>query len=175
MARQLGILTAVTTLITLPWLLKNWLTTGNPVYPFFFNSGLHWDVWRSWSYAAGTKRSLAAASRAPFEATILGSSGSQYFDATIGPFVLGGLMLLPFVWRKLQPREKTAGIPLLWHQLPLFWLWGMAQVSTGWHNRGCCCPCLTPTVNFVRPCLHPPSFTLTTPPNLMSTGWCRSP
>ena len=133
MARQLGILTAVTTLITLPWLLKNWLTTGNPVYPFFFNSGLYWDVWRSWSYARPGTGLLATAPwrllTAPFEATILGSSGSQYFDATIGPFVLGGLVLLPFVWRKLQPREKTA----VWRLIfffginYLFWLWGMAR------------------------------------------------
>lgn len=131
--RQVGGLTAVTTLTTLPWLLKNWLTTGNPTYPFFFQNGLYWDAWRSWSYARPGTGLLATAPwrllTAPFEATILGSSGSQYFDATIGPFVLGGLVLLPVVWSKLGSREKTAVFHLLTFFTInyLFWLLGMAR------------------------------------------------
>jgi hypothetical protein len=97
--RRLALLTAVTTLLILPWLLENWITTGNPVYPFLFDDALYWDEWRSqWYDRPGTGLLAIAPWRllvAPLEATVLGTTGSAAYDATIGPFILGVLFLLP--------------------------------------------------------------------------------
>ncbi|MBN1991849.1 MAG: phospholipid carrier-dependent glycosyltransferase [Anaerolineae bacterium] len=44
-------------LVALPWYLKNWTFTGNPVYPFLYHlfGGQYWDSFRAdWYAAAGT-------------------------------------------------------------------------------------------------------------------------
>lgn len=133
--RQLGLLTAVTTFVALPWLLENWSTTGNPVYPFVAHDGVYWDAWRaSWFDRAGTGLLATAPWRlltAPLEATVLGTTGSEAFAATIGPFILGLLFFLPLVWFVLQPSEKKQVGQLLLFLAPNYglWLWGLARSS----------------------------------------------
>jgi hypothetical protein len=131
--RQGGLLTLVTTLTTVPWLLKNWLVTGNPVYPFLFDDALYWNAWRgAWYDRSGTGLLYEEPLRllvAPLEATILGTTGSTAYAATIGPFILGLLFLLPLVWRYLSTAEKG----IMGHLLFFFglnyglWLWGLAR------------------------------------------------
>jgi 4-amino-4-deoxy-L-arabinose transferase-like glycosyltransferase len=130
---QGGLLTLVTTLITLPWLLKNWLITGNPFYPFLLHDGLYWNEWRAaWYDRAGTGLWPDEPLRlllAPLEATIIGTTGTEAYGATIGPFILGLLFLLPLVWRTLSHTEKG----VMGHLLFFFglnyglWLWGLAR------------------------------------------------
>ena len=49
MSGRLWALVAVVAILAVSiWLVKNWLTTGNPVYPFFFDEALYWDAWRAW-------------------------------------------------------------------------------------------------------------------------------
>jgi 4-amino-4-deoxy-L-arabinose transferase-like glycosyltransferase len=97
--------------VVLPGLLENLLTTGNPVYPFLFSNGLHWDEWRRWWYdKPGTGLATTAPWRlltAPLEATILGTEGTVLYEATIGPLLLPSLALLVLTWRSLD-REKRA-------------------------------------------------------------------
>lgn len=131
--RRLALLTAVTTLLILPWLLENWITTGNPVYPFLFDNALYWDEWRSqWYDRPGTGLLATAPWRllvAPLEATVLGTTGSDAYDATIGPFILGVLFLLPLAWGRLAAGEKR----VVRHLLFFFglnyalWLAGLAR------------------------------------------------
>jgi hypothetical protein len=130
---QGGLLTLATTVTTLPWLLKNWLTTGNPVYPFALADALYWNEWRAaWYDRAGTGLLYEEPLRlllAPLEATILGTTGTTAYGATIGPFILGLLFLLPLVWHTLSQREKG----IMGHLLFFFglnyglWLWGLAR------------------------------------------------
>ena len=130
---QGGLLTLVTTLTTLPWLLKNWLITGNPFYPFLLHDGLYWNEWRAaWYDRAGTGLWPDEPLRlllAPVEATIIGTTGTEAYGATIGPFILGLLFLLPLVWRTLSHTEKG----VMGHLLFFFglnyglWLWGLAR------------------------------------------------
>jgi hypothetical protein len=130
---QGGLLTLVTAVIILPWLLKNWLTTSNPFYPFFFNDGIYWNEWRAaWYDRAGTGLLPEEPLRlllAPLEATIIGTTGAAVYGATIGPFILGLLFLLPLVWRTLSEQEKG----VMGHLLFFFglnyglWLWGLAR------------------------------------------------
>ena len=59
-----------------PWYLKSWISTGNPVYPYFYAlfGGRYWDAAHAASYAAannpGMGRSLAAAMLAPWNLTM---------------------------------------------------------------------------------------------------------
>jgi len=118
--------------VALPWLVENWLTTGNPVYPFFF-PGVFWDAWRAWWYdRPGTGLATTAPWRllsAPLEATILGTEGGEPYDATIGPLLLALTPLLIVVWSALKREERAvAGHMLLFFGLNYgLWLIGLAR------------------------------------------------
>ncbi|RMH01443.1 MAG: phospholipid carrier-dependent glycosyltransferase [Chloroflexi bacterium] len=133
LGRRVMILAVVTTGLVLPWLLENWLTTGNPVYPFLLTNGRFWDAWRQWWYdRPGTGLWATAPWRlltAPLEATILGTTGTEYYDATIGPFILGGVFLLPVAWPFLRREEKAITGHLLWFFGVNYalWLMGLAR------------------------------------------------
>jgi len=99
----------VTGLVASPWYIKNWLTTGNPFYPFFFG-GVFWDAWRGWWYGRwGTGLAFTAPWRlltAPFEMTLMGIEGAPGFSVTTGPLLLA---LAPFVvlaWRSVDRARR---------------------------------------------------------------------
>ena len=84
-----------TLLVISPWLLKNLLATGNPVYPFifpagamdasrltFYTSGQAWGGWRDFWLL-------------PWQATIYAQEGASGYGASIGPLLLG---LAPLSW-----------------------------------------------------------------------------
>lgn len=130
---QGGLLTLITSLTTLPWLLKNWLITGNPFYPFLLHDGLYWNEWRAaWYDRAGTGLWPDEPLRlllSPLEASIIGTTGTEAYGSTIGPFILGLLFLLPLVWHTLTKAEKGVMGHLLFF-LGLnygLWLWGLAR------------------------------------------------
>jgi hypothetical protein len=126
---QLG---AVCVILTLPWLLENWLTTGNPLYPFFFQ-GAYWDAWRAWWYdRPGSGLATTAPWRlalAPLEATVLGTEGGEPYDATIGPLLLVAAPLLVVAWRSLKAEERAiTGYLLFFFGVNYaLWLAGMAR------------------------------------------------
>ena len=132
-ARRLALVALVAAAAVLPWLLENWLTTGNPVYPFFFDDALYWNEWRGWWYSRpGTGLAATAPWRlplVPLEATLLGTEGSDLYEATIGPLLLVGAGALAVVWRTLSEKEKgIAGHMILFFGLNyLFWLYGVAR------------------------------------------------
>jgi 4-amino-4-deoxy-L-arabinose transferase-like glycosyltransferase len=116
----------------LPWLLRNFLLTGNPMYPFFFG-GIYWDNWRAWWYdRPGTGLAYTAPWKlltAPWDATVWGVEGAAGYSATVGPLFLALLPLLALVWRRLPPARRR------WLRAALafcgvlygFWLWGVAR------------------------------------------------
>ncbi len=117
-----------------PWLVKNWLLTGNPLYPFFFR-GVYWDEWRAWWYdRPGTGLVYTAPWKlltAPWDATIWGVEGAAGYSATIGPLFLALLPLLFPVWRRL-PAERRRGLAAaltFCGVLYAFWLWGIARTA----------------------------------------------
>lgn len=133
--RRLALVAAISIAVVLPWVLENWLTTGNPVYPFFFDDALYWDVWRGWWYdRPGTGLAATASWRlliVPLEATVLGTEGTEFYEATLGPLLLvaGGLLL--FVWRSLKREEKAiSGHMALFFVLNyILWLNGVARTA----------------------------------------------
>jgi 4-amino-4-deoxy-L-arabinose transferase-like glycosyltransferase len=122
----------ITAAVALPWLMENWLTTGNPVYPFFLY-GVHWDAWRAWWYdRPGTGLAVTAPWRlliAPLEATVLGTEGGEPYDATIGPLLLALTPLLIVTWPGLKREERAvAGHMLLFFGVNYgLWLVGLAR------------------------------------------------
>lgn len=128
-------LTLITLATSLFWLAENWLTTGNPLYPFFLDNALFWDTWRGWWYdRPGTGLASTAPWRlltAPLEASVLGAEGSSFYDATISPLLLVSLGLLPFTWRELSPTaQRTARYLLFFFGLNYaLWLIGLARTE----------------------------------------------
>ncbi len=131
---RLALVAVVAVVVALPWPLENWLTAGNPVYPFFFD-GVYWDEWRGWWYdRPGTGLVATAPWRlltAPLEATILGTEGTPLYEATIGPLLLPSAILLALVWRGLTREERA----VVGHMLLFFgvnyalWLNGLARTA----------------------------------------------
>jgi hypothetical protein len=130
---RLAFLTGIVVVVVLPWLVENSLTTANPVYPFFISTGVYWDEWRGWWYdRPGTGLAATAPWRlliAPLEATVLGFEGTSRYDATIGPLLLAGVGLLPFVWRLIDRADRAvAGHALLFLCVNYaLWLSGLAR------------------------------------------------
>ena len=96
-------------LTALPWYLKTWITTGNPVYPFFL-PGVFWDSWRGWWYGRwDTGLAFTAPWKlltAPFEMAVLGIEGAEGFGATMGPLLLMLAPLIAVFWRRLDESQR---------------------------------------------------------------------
>ena len=128
------LLCAIALAVWSPWLVKNLLLTGNPVYPFFFG-GVYWDHWRSWWYdRPGTGLAYTAPWKlltVPWDATIWGVEGAAGYSATTGPLYLAFLPLLFLAWRRLPVAQRR------WLRMALgfcgvfygFWLWGVARTE----------------------------------------------
>jgi len=109
--RALGVFVAVITVSLLPYLLKNLILTGNPVYPFFL-AGKYWDGHRAFWYSrAGTGLSFFQLLLAPWEATVFGVEGGVVigyppYSATVGPAVLALLPLAALGFKKRTDQVK---------------------------------------------------------------------
>jgi hypothetical protein len=87
--KQALILCGAASLVALPWLVKNWLATGNPFYPLIFPSGamdavrlrLYQSIvpWGGWQDAVFL----------PLRATYWGIEGAVGYSASVGPLLLG--------------------------------------------------------------------------------------
>lgn len=73
----------------LPWLLKNLIATGNPIYPLFFPSGamtpLRLVLYQGGEPFGGWQDVLLL----PWRATFLGVEGAVGYNASIGPLLFG--------------------------------------------------------------------------------------
>ncbi len=118
--------------LALPWLLRNWAFTGNPVAPFVFETA-GWDAARqAFCARPGTGLAYVAPWRlltAPWDMTMQHPESVAGFGSEIGPLLLLGLPLLAVTWRSAPPREKNVLRALLLMSLPqyMFWLVGVAE------------------------------------------------
>ncbi len=131
-------------LVAAPWYLKNWVFTGNPVYPFLFDvfGGAQWDSFRAgWYAAAGTgvgwqPGTLAAL---PWLLT-LGTRDANYWDGRTGPLLL---LFLPLViWAGLSRRFAGRPVPAAAKILLVFalahylvWMLGVVWSQSLWQSR----------------------------------------
>ncbi len=89
----------IAAIVASPWYCKNVVYTGNPVYPYLFG-GRNWnDVRSQWLASIGVRISPLELLLLPWDITVLGTQGTEAFDATISPFFLALLPLILFVRR----------------------------------------------------------------------------
>jgi hypothetical protein len=125
-------------LVVAPWLIKNWLLTGNPVYPFLL-AGQFWDSYRAAAYGeTGTGIGLnpIAILRLPYDLTIGLQDASQ--DGLTGPLFLASLpLMLAYSASRLRHEVPPALKVLLLLALGyfLFWLLGVMSSHALWQSR----------------------------------------
>ena len=93
-------------LISLPWWVRNFLASGNPFEPFFFNSGS--DVGTRIYQSVGPWGNWQDIFLLPLRATYLGMEGGEGYGASIGPLLLGLGALFWLGWRCAGTRRKAA-------------------------------------------------------------------
>lgn len=98
-------------LLSTPWLLKNLLFTGNPIYPFLFPTE-HVTLFRQSFYQLSTWGDWRDVLFLPWRATMSGIEGTPGYSATIGPLFLALAPLVFVKWKRytwLQRQSLTAG------------------------------------------------------------------
>lgn len=119
------IFTAV--LFASPWMIKNFLATGNPMYPFFIPSGAM-DAYRQGHYQGTPVESIwYALTMLPVRATILGAEAATGYGASIGPLLLGFSLGAGLGWRKLGEERRLTIRTALWVVLPGLAAWIIAS------------------------------------------------
>ncbi len=125
-----------------PWYLKNLAYTGNPVYPYLFG-GRGWNQLRNaWLTSIGIRMSPLQLLLLPWDITVLGTQGTEAFDATISPYFLA---LLPLAL--LVRRKHRMLLPLALSSLTIYLLWivaGAATYSTFVLRTRILLPCFAP-------------------------------
>jgi hypothetical protein len=131
-----ALLVGVALVLCLPWLVRNFIVVGNPVYPFVFG-GLYWDAWRSAWYSrfgTGLWNDPLQLLVVPWTMTVQGAQSGS-FDATIGPLLLA---LLPFSLLQRRAQTDAKAIRAMWFLVAVllaFWLLGVAQSKLLWQTR----------------------------------------
>ena len=120
-----------------PWLLRNWLATGNPIYPLLFPAGAI-DSVRLELYQDNVVRgSWLDLVFLPFRATIFGLEGAQVGDApgytsSIGPLLLGLGALVWLGWRGFTRQQRDAIRTAGWLGLVGLIIWAVGNRLV-WH------------------------------------------
>lgn len=125
-------------LVVLPWLLKNWAFTGNPVYPFLFG-GQFWDEFRAAAFGdpgSGIGLDPVALLRLPYDLTLGYADASQ--EGPVGPFYLIFLPLIVVygLSRARKNNAPAAGTLLLYAAAGFaFWTAGVIWSRGLWQGR----------------------------------------
>ncbi len=104
----LGLFCFGAALLAFPWLIKNLIFTGNPIYPFFFEAGsmnqMRLDVYQGMQPYGD----LLDLFLLPIRATIMGVDGTHGYSVSNGPLLLG-LGIIAFLgWEEKKEEHKTS-------------------------------------------------------------------
>lgn len=129
----------IAALVAAPWYVRNWMLTGNPIYPYVWG-GPAWDAGRTawWDRAgSGLATQPWRLFLAPWEMTILGIEGKAGYQATLGPLLLVLMPVILAEWRYLRHEEKRGlgWIALFSGILYAVWLWGVARSALLMQSR----------------------------------------
>ena len=105
LSKEIGLLLLVAGITVFPWLVKNWVWTGNPVYPLLFPSGAM-DRWRLRYYDAPAWGNWMDVFLLPLRATIWGVEGKVGYSASIGALLLGFSAASWVFWKERSPRQR---------------------------------------------------------------------
>jgi hypothetical protein len=119
-------------LAALPWLSRNWVNTGNPVYPFFLPGGAM-DAVRIGVYqglpAWGDWRDLLLL---PIRATVIGSETAEGYSVSAGPLLLGLGALSWIGYRKLTSAQQASLQNAAWVGCLGLLLWVAGNQASGY-------------------------------------------
>jgi hypothetical protein len=120
----------IASLILSPWLVKNFLATGNPFYPILFPAGAM-DATRL-DFYEGTPIALSPLERIllPALASFRGLEGGAPFNASIGPILFALSLTAPLAWTRLDPRQKQTAVTALIVLVTGFALWMVGSAAT---------------------------------------------
>lgn len=98
---------SITFLVFSPWAIKNFLATGNPIYPLLFPAG-EMNNYRLFLYqndpAWGDWRDIIFL---PWRATILGKASRLGYSFSIGPLLLGLSVFAMIGWHERNDDQKS--------------------------------------------------------------------
>lgn len=127
-----GILVGGAILAAAPWLLRNWVNTGNPVYPFLFRGGAM-DAVRIGVYqglpAWGDWRDILLL---PFRATLIGSESTEGYSVSIGPLLLGLGALAWIGYGKLTRAQQASLQNAAWVGCTGILVWIIGNQASGY-------------------------------------------
>ncbi|MEW6619734.1 MAG: glycosyltransferase family 39 protein [bacterium] len=126
-SKQTLLFAFISSLFVIPWLIKSYLFTGNPVYPAAYNlfGGINWDKeladqFAKWQFGKMGKKEILSYLLLPWQMTIHGNYG-QIFDGILSPLYL---IFIPFLIF-LKERNKVI-IYLLCYSMSFFILWSLS-------------------------------------------------
>ncbi|HSV86967.1 MAG TPA: glycosyltransferase family 39 protein [Levilinea sp.] len=99
---------AVAVLAPLPWLVKNFVTTGNPLYPLFFVSGSMTAVRHEVYQVLPPYGNWQDFVLLPFFATYMGHDTAVGYSVAIGPLLLALGLLSWIGWRRLAGEQRLS-------------------------------------------------------------------
>lgn len=114
-----------------PWLIKNFIFTGNPVYPLFFVSGnmnpIRIDNYQS-APAWGNWMDFFLL---PVMATITGFPGTDGFGSAIGPLLLAMSVLVWVGWQRFNVQQRMLLKTMIWMAVTGILVWATANQMSG--------------------------------------------
>jgi hypothetical protein len=128
--RLLAVYVAAALITGSPFYLKNWIITGNPLYPFFYGifGGLGWDADQARLYDLfiqnlGMGRTVLDYLLLPWNVSLRAKMDSPQFDGILGPIFL---LTLPFL-AGLRRWETPVRVVLVYALLSFLFLFSSAQ------------------------------------------------
>ncbi len=113
----------VALLFALPWLAKNLLATGSPVYPLFFPAGAM-TAFRQHLYQGGQPwGGWLDVVLMPLRATFLGIEGGPGYSSSIGPLFLGLSLCAGLGWVSMPVARRQAVQSAAWVSVPVILAW----------------------------------------------------
>ncbi|PKO06791.1 MAG: hypothetical protein CVU41_04000 [Chloroflexi bacterium HGW-Chloroflexi-3] len=119
-------------LLAVPWLIKNFAFTGNPIYPFFFESGSMNQIRLNVYQGMRPFGNLLDLFFLPIRATIMGVDGAHGYSVSMGPLLLGLGVIAFLGWEGKDPQQKpsiiNAGLIALFGML----VWAVGNQFSGY-------------------------------------------
>ncbi len=134
--RPVVLLGIMAVLLTAPWLIKNGLTTGNPLYPFGFPSGSMSEVRLALYQGQPVEGDWRDLVFLPFTATFWGREnaqiiGSPGYISSLGPLLLSFGVLAALGWRRFSIDERRFVADVGIFALTGLLVWGIAGRISG--------------------------------------------
>ena len=123
---------AISLAVFSPWLLKNWIFTGNPLFPYLIPS-----VWASTlrvqaaSLATGSDIPILGNLLFPFSSVLMGGENGLWYGAEIGVVALWmGAVGWWLYWKRVEGRMMTLALVLVWAMAGgvSLYLWQFQQI-----------------------------------------------